>query len=178
MRKLLRPFAALALSLPWIASAAPVAPKLRLPDSITPASYRAELTLDPAKPTFSGSISIKVNVKQPVDLIWLNATKIDVANASLQSGGKSFAAKPVPGGDDFLGLQFDSPLPTGPAEIQIRYTGTIREGSSSGIFKMEDNGNNYLYTQFEQIDARAAFPCFDEPSYKVPWQLTLNVPQS
>ena len=28
------------------------------------------------------------------------------------------------------------------------------------------------YTFFEPIDGRRAFPCFDEPAYKVPWQLT------
>jgi alanyl aminopeptidase len=35
----------------------------------------------------------------------------------------------------------------------------------------------YAYTQFEAIDARRAFPCFDEPSWKVPWRLTLRVPE-
>ena len=46
----------------------------------------------------------------------------------------------------------------------------------SGIFRTEDAGNRYLLTQFEQIAARRAFPCFDEPVYKVPWQMMLHVP--
>src|SRR5262249_26203490 len=57
-----------------------------------------------------------------------------------------------------------------------RYTGKVRHPDSSGIFRADDAGNRYLLTQFEDTDARDAFPCFDEPGYKVPWQLTLRVP--
>lgn len=154
------------------------APTLRLPGTVAPTGYRVELTLDPAKPTFSGSISIQINVNQPLDTIWLNATNIKVIEASLQTEGKKMAAQPESSGDDFLALHFASQVPAGAAQINIRYTGEVRQRDSSGLFHMAEDGNDYLFTQFEQTDARAAFPCFDEPSYKVPWQLTLNVPQS
>lgn len=157
--------------------AADEAPTLRLPETVAPTSYEVQLTLDPSKDNFSGSIDIKVNVKQPVQTIWLNATKINVEQASVTAGGKSLTGKPVPAGNDFLGLELESQVPVGPAEIRIRYTGNVRKQDSSGVFEMEDNGNHYIFTQFESTDARGAFPCFDEPSYKVPWQLTLNVPQ-
>jgi alanyl aminopeptidase len=88
------------------------------------------------------------------------------------------AAKVIDGGDDFVGFQFPSTLPSGRAELDIEYTGVVRKQDSSGIFRMLDNGNKYLYTQFENTDARDAFPCFDEPSYKVPWQLSLTIPSS
>src|SRR5262249_49092608 len=38
-------------------------------------------------------------------------------------------------------------------------------------------GDMYVYSQFESRDARRAFPCFDDPSFKTPWQLTLVVPK-
>ncbi len=152
-------------------------PQLRLPDTLAPVSYRVHLNLDPAKQTFSGSVAIKVNLRQPLQTIWLNANNIDVQDASLESGAKNFHATALPAGDDFVGLHFDTQVPAGAGEINIRYTGKVRQQDSSGIFHMQDNGNEYIFTQFEQIDARAAFPCFDEPSYKVPWQLTLTIPK-
>ncbi len=123
------------------------------------------------------AFEIKVEVKQPVQTIWLNATSIDVSQAELKAGGKTLPAKVVPGGDDFAGFTFDSPVNPGSAELDIHYTGHVHVGASAGVFHMEDNGNKFLFTQFESTDARSAFPCFDEPSYKVPWQLTLSIPQ-
>jgi alanyl aminopeptidase len=64
----------------------------------------------------------------------------------------------------------------GTVEVRVVYTGKVLTQDQSGIFRTEDQGNRYLLTQFEQIAARRAFPCFDEPSYKVPWQVTLHVP--
>jgi cytosol alanyl aminopeptidase len=153
-------------------------PKLRLSEveDVAPVSYQATLDLDPSKESFSGTITIHVDVRKPVETLWLNASKIQVKDASAIAGGKSWKAVAVPGGDDFLGLKFDSPLPAGNAEIHVSYTGDVRHGDSSGIFHLLDKGSDYIFTQFENTDARDAFPCFDEPGYKTPWQLTLHVP--
>jgi alanyl aminopeptidase len=160
------------------ASASDQQPKLRLPKNVAPVSYQGRLTLDPQQDTFTGSIAIKAQIKQPTRTIWLNGSGMTFQSASVSAQGKTWKARTAPGGDDFMGLEFDRELPIGPAEISIEYTGHIRGQDSSGIFRMEDDGRKYLFTQFESTDARAAFPCFDEPSYKVPWQLTLDVPES
>ncbi len=54
----------------------------------------------------------------------------------------------------------------------------ISRKDKAGIFQVKDGDHWYIYSQFEEISARRAFPCFDEPAYKVPWQVTLNVPSN
>ena len=61
--------------------------------------------------------------------------------------------------------------------LHVDYQGKISRNSSAGIFQLKEDREWYVYSQFEPTDARRAFPCFDEPSFKVPWQMTLHVPK-
>jgi alanyl aminopeptidase len=153
-------------------------PKARLSEveNIEPKSYRADLTLDPEKSTFSATIGIRMEIGKPLKTIWLNQNGIQIGNADLEAGGDKFTAAVVAGGDDYVGLHFDAELPAGPAALTIHYSAAIREKSTNAIFRQQESGNWYILTQFEATDARGAFPCFDEPSYKTLWQLTLHVP--
>ena len=164
--------------LPIMAALLAAQPKLRLSEveDVAPTGYQATLDLDPAKTPFRGAITIQADVRKPVETLWLNASRIQVTDASATAAGKTYKAVAVPAGDDFLGLKFDSPVPAGHAEIRIGYTGEVRHGDSSGVFYLRDKDSDYIFTQFENTDARDAFPCFDEPGYKTPWQLTLRVP--
>jgi hypothetical protein len=89
-------------------------------------------------------------------------------------GGRPARAIAAPGG--FLGLQPDGPIPAGETDVEVNFTGTVDRTRSRGLYAVADGGAWYAYTFFEPIDARRAFPCFDEPSAKIPWTLTLVVP--
>ena len=164
--------------LPALCLAADTPPKLRLNEveKVTPVGYRADLTLDPQKDDFTGTVSIRLDVKEATSIIWLNQESITIQSALLKSGSRTAAATVVPGGDDFVGFKFERQVPTGRAELTIAYKGVVFNKNSAGLFRQQDLGNWYLFSQFEPTDARGAFPCFDEPSYKTPWQLTLRVP--
>ena len=148
-------------------------PTLRLGDDVRPTGYAVDLTIVPARTRFQGAVSIAAEVRRPVTIVWLNATELDIAQASL--GGHP--ARVVPGNEDFIGLTTGSALPPGPLAIDVRYSGKIDHEKSRGIYAEREGDQWYAYTFFEPIDARRAFPCFDQPDAKVPWKLTFHIEQ-
>src|ERR1017187_9165106 len=160
------------------ACAAAEPPKLRLGDDVRPVSYRLDLTVIPQQDTFTGTIEIDLQVRKATDVIWLNARDLTIDTAQLTAGGRTLAAKVETSGTEFAGFAAASAIPAGPAQLSIEYHGAFNKIGSDGLFKEQDAGTWYVYSQFESIDARRAFPCFDEPNFKTPWQLTLHVNQS
>jgi alanyl aminopeptidase len=152
-------------------------PQFRLPTFATPARYSVNLTVIPDKDTFTGTVDIDLNYKEASSVLWLNAEKITVKSGTLTFGGRTLTAKVISEPKDLVGFSFDSAVSPGPAKFHAEYEGQISRKDMQGIFQVKDGDHWYIYSQFENVAARQAFPCFDEPSFKVPWQLTLNVPK-
>jgi len=149
------------------------APKLRLGNAVVPSHYSVELTLEPGKDTFHGVADVDVDIREPQNTVWLNALELTIHEASI--GGQP--AQAVPGNPQVTGLSTGKPVASGRTRLHISYEGHISSKSSAGIFQMKEDNRWYLYTQFEPTDARRAFPCFDEPSFKTPWEIALRVPK-
>ncbi len=168
----------------WIFAALPILgapslepPKLRLDGSVLPLRYAVDLTIVPDRDTFRGSVDIDVDVRTPSKIIWLNAISIAISDASFRADGNpALPAKTLSGGDQFTGFSFDREV-SGKGTLHVVYQGKISRNSSAGVFQLKEDRDWYVYSQFEPIDARRAFPCFDEPGFKVPWQMTLHVPK-
>ncbi|WP_224372888.1 M1 family metallopeptidase [Hyalangium versicolor] len=152
-------------------------PRLRLPTTVRPTGYTVELTVDPTAETFQGVEEVALEVAEPTSVLWLNGKALTVKQATVTQGGASIAVTQVPGTDEFLGFTFASPLAKGPATLRITYEAVASTRELDGAFRNQEGGDWYLFTEFEPLDARRVFPCFDEPSFKVPWQLTLHVPK-
>jgi alanyl aminopeptidase len=154
-------------------SAMPPGP--RLLDTAAPLAYTVRLDVDPSVDHFDGHVEIRVRLAEPVDRIWLNLDEIDIVRARFRSeGGASEPLVQVDTGDEMRAFGFHRVLPPGELTIEIDYRGYTRH-DQEGLFR-QIAGKPYLYSQAESAFARRIVPCFDEPRWKVPWQVTLVVP--
>jgi cytosol alanyl aminopeptidase len=150
-------------------------PALRIPGGARPTHYELTLTVVPGDAKASGEIAIDVALDRPHRVLWLNADSVAVLHASVSDSDTTVTLLPVQ--DQFVGIAFEPVLPAGQHRLTLGFEAEQARNATRGIFALQDRGDWYAMTQFEALSARRAFPCFDEPGFKVPWQLTLRVPR-
>jgi alanyl aminopeptidase len=154
----------------------------RLPPDVRPLHYALDLVVDPATPRFSGRARIKVKIAAPTRVVVLHARGLDIRRASLRAPqGELTAATALrhaagsKGEPEELTLAFDQPVVAGEGELDIAYDGPFGT-NMRGLYRVQERGAWYAFTQFEPNDARRAFPCFDEPGFKTPVDVAITVP--
>ncbi|HEY5757467.1 MAG TPA: M1 family metallopeptidase [Steroidobacter sp.] len=161
----------------FIATGVPAAdnyPQGRLPDAAKPVAYRLDLTVVPERERFSGHVEIDVTLKAATKSLYLHGRELHVTSATATSGGKRVVATYTE--LDKLGvarLDFAQSLPAGNATLSFDYDAPFGNGPA-GLYRIKVGDDWYSWTQFESIDARAAFPSFDEPAHKTPFTVSLT----
>src|SRR6056297_3566935 len=81
-----------------------------------------------------------------------------------------------------LAFTFASPLPVGLGELHVVYQGSHNNQMAgfyrSGYTDIAGKSKVMVSTQFESLDARRAFPCWDEPGVKAVFEVTLVIPRA
>jgi alanyl aminopeptidase len=149
---------------------------IRLGTDVQPLSQDVRLVLDPREPDYTGSTTIRLKVTRAVESFRFHARAIDLDRVTLDTAQGRIVLKTTSLDDDTVVATASRPIPTGEQSLLIDFT--ARFGTqATGLYRLETGGEAYAFTQFEAIDARAAFPCWDEPAFKIPWQLTIVVPE-
>ena len=157
-------------------------PSATLPLDVNPKQYVLELEPNFDDFTFTGSESIELDVVQSTDRIVLNSMEIEIQSGAVSANGSDQQAREIAFDTDAetVTFVFDSALPAGPATLAIGFTGELNDklrGFYRSNYQDLDGAEKFLAsTQFESTDARRAFPCWDEPSRKATFDVTLVVP--
>ena len=147
----------------------------QLPTDVTPLAYQLELTIIPGLEEFSGKTVIDIDFAASENHFYLHGKNLTPTRVQLTSGTGTFDA--IYEQVDQSGIvRISSPEPLqGKVQLEIEYTAPFNQ-ALEGLYKVSESGNDYAFTQFEAISARLAFPGFDEPGFKTPFDITLIVP--
>lgn len=158
-----------------VVALAPV-PEGQLTGAVRPSAYRLDLTVDPAQERFSGRVEIDARLVRASRFIDLHGRGLAMHRAVARVGGREIAGTWHQLDETGVArLTFAEALPAGAVTLAFDYDAPFGSGPS-GLFRVKVGDDWYAWSQFESIDARAAFPGFDQPGFKVPVTLTLRTP--
>jgi len=183
MRRFVRPLAltVLAACCGAALAATPVAddqPHGRLPEWARPQSYQLDFKVDPRQRNFSGTTVIKLKLTQASDHLWLHGRELKVGKVTVtDAAGKARAGKyvEVAPQEGVVRIDFGGTLKPQDLTLAIEYSAPLNQ-QLQGLYKVSHEGQPYAMTQMEPISARYAFPGFDEPAFKTPFDIRLTIP--
>ncbi|XP_078666409.1 aminopeptidase Ey-like [Branchiostoma floridae x Branchiostoma belcheri] len=161
---------------PWLGS--------RLPSSLVPVHYQVELQPNLDTFTFIGSEHITIQCLESTDYILLNSRLLNITDGSVSLetatgetvGVKRWFLYPE---NEFFVVQAVRNLQRGENYVlSVSFSGVLRDDlrgfyRSSYLDHLTGETRHLATTQFSAIDARKAFPCFDEPAMKATFDVTL-----
>jgi tricorn protease interacting factor F2/3 len=151
-----------------------------MPDLIA-LNYLIRLVPDLVRFTFDGRVDIQLEASKPVAQIVLNAVELAVWRCSLErpDGGVPCAFRVDPAAEQLCIVLPETV--SGQIRIQIDYAGKINDrmaGFYRSRYTRDGRTEHIAVTQFEESDARRAFPCLDHPAQKAVFDIELEVDRS
>jgi aminopeptidase 2 len=151
----------------------------RLPTNARPRHYDLTIRTDLEKEKFNGFVKIDLEILKATKVLTFNA----VAELSLSPAAtlvlSSLDTRLAPVDTNFdvttqrVSLTFAEEIPAGAdATLYLGFESKLTD-SMTGYYKSTWDKGSYALTQFEPTDARRSLPCWDEPSLKAAFSVTL-----
>jgi aminopeptidase N len=152
-----------------------------LPKGVVPLAYRLDLVPDLETLGFTGAEQIDIDVTQATDTVTLNANELSFSHVALLGEDGAAANVTLDAKLQTASFHFPHALAAGHHTLEIAYAGTITpqpRGLYYNDFDSPQGRQRMLVTQFEDTDARDMLPCWDEPSFKATYHLSVVLPKS
>ncbi|XP_065674673.1 aminopeptidase Ey isoform X2 [Hydra vulgaris] len=153
---------------------------IRLPSNIIPSSYDIFLDVDMFTDQVNGQCNITVEVKSPTDYVIIHAYKYDFFTAKIMSENKAIVQKRTFffEKNQYHVMELGEKLTKGKYILYYEFKYKLRDnlkGFYKSSYKRNDGTESPVAsTQFQPVDARIAFPCFDEPAFKATFKISLS----
>jgi len=144
---------------------------------VIPTSYQLNLKIVPELDQFSGRAAIELEIAEPLSHFYLHGKNLEVSKVQLLTADSRLDASYEQVDKSGIARINLPQAISGSARLEIEYSAPFGQ-SLEGLYKVSESGEDYAFTQFEAIDARKAFPGFDEPGFKAPFDITLIVPEN
>lgn len=158
--------------------ALPVAAE-RLDSNVFPTFQSIHLHLNADSANYSGVVRIDITVKTATNTFQLHAEEMELLSVTLtdsEEKGNIALTHEITGDKGMITVSSSTELAPGDYQLTISFSNNFNTQANS-LYRLDHDSSGYSFTQYEDDEAREAFPCWDEPSYKIPWQMTLTVPE-
>ncbi|KZN68194.1 hypothetical protein N473_07155 [Pseudoalteromonas luteoviolacea CPMOR-1] len=150
----------------------------RLPQHIQLQHQSIDLHIDPNKTTFSGTTILNVLLTQPTKVLAYHSKGLAIEHVSLLYQGNEIPLS-LSAPNHYEIIKHNLPIEiSDTASLKITYRADLSE-HVEGIYRVEnDQGQVYLLSQFQSMEARRVFPTFDEPDKKATFSFKVTTPKS
>ncbi len=182
-------------------------PPVELPDTVKPVNYKLWFRPNPDLSTFDGRADVEIKVTKSVDQIVIAGHRIKFVNGktTLQPGNIQLIATPQDDGDFYQLRPISGQIRPGNYSLHMEWSGIInfktyddpatKTGGScgddpypgcsaaEGVFRVDLKGTDgttsgAILTQGETNLARQWFPGWDEPAFRMTYEVSAEVPQN
>ncbi|XP_037686396.1 glutamyl aminopeptidase [Choloepus didactylus] len=153
----------------------------RLPDFINPVHYDLEVKPLLEEDTYTGNVTISINVSKPTQHLWLHLreTRITKLPVLTRSSGEQVQVKRCfeYTKQEYVVVEAAEELPPSDAySLTMEFSGWLN-GSLVGFYRTtymeKEEIKSIAATDHEPTDARKSFPCFDEPNKKATYTISI-----
>jgi len=144
---------------------------------VIPNHYDIVIEPDLSSFTFNGLVKIDITTSEPVSSFTLHGNELEILDCQIHSKSKSEKAIwDLDLENQKINIKFTKK--TNSFNAELRFNGELNEklaGFYRSKFRYNDEDHYAAVTQFQESDARRAFPCFDIPVKKATFDITLIV---